>query len=129
MFDSPIEPEVLGVKHMKMIVAIIRPERLEAVQTALGAHEIYLMTVSDVRGCGRQRGFTEQYRGNQVLIRLLSKVKLEIAVNDNFVQPAVEAIKTAAHSGKIGDGKIFVLPLEEAYRIRTGEEGSIAIGP
>lgn len=114
---------------MKMIVAIIRPERLEAVQTALGAHEIYLMTVSDVRGCGRQRGFTEQYRGNQVLIRLLSKVKLEIAVNDNFVEPAVEAIKTAAHSGKIGDGKIFVLPLEEVYRIRTGETGSVAIGP
>jgi nitrogen regulatory protein P-II 2 len=129
LLDSPIVPEPSGVTTMKMIVAIIRPERLEAVQTALGAHEIYLMTVSDVRGCGRQRGFTEQYRGNQVLIRLLSKVKLEIAVNDNFVAPAVEAIKTAAHSGKIGDGKIFVLPLEEAYRIRTGESGSVAIGP
>jgi nitrogen regulatory protein P-II 2 len=114
---------------MKMIVAIIRPERLEAVQTALGAHEIYLMTVSDVRGCGRQRGFTEQYRGNQVVIRLLSKVKLEIAVNDNFVEAAVTAIKSAAHSGKIGDGKIFVMPLEEVYRIRTGESGSVAIGP
>jgi nitrogen regulatory protein P-II 2 len=129
LLDSPIVPEPSGVTTMKMIVAIIRPERLEAVQTALGAHEIYLMTVSDVRGCGRQRGFTEQYRGNQVLIRLLSKVKLEIAVNDNFVAAAVEAIKTAAHSGKIGDGKIFVLPLEEAYRIRTGESGSVAIGP
>jgi nitrogen regulatory protein P-II 2 len=129
LLDSPIEPDFSGVTKMKMIVAIIRPERLEAVQTALGAHEIYLMTVSDVRGCGRQRGFTEQYRGNQVLIRLLSKVKLEIAVNDNFVEPAVTAIKAAAHSGKIGDGKIFVLPLEEAYRIRTGETGSVAIGP
>jgi nitrogen regulatory protein P-II 1 len=129
LLDSPIVPEPSGVTTMKMIVAIIRPERLEAVQTALGAHEIYLMTVSDVRGCGRQRGFTEQYRGNQVLIRLLSKVKLEIAVNDNFVEPAVEAIKTAAHSGKIGDGKIFVLPPEEVYRIRTGETGSVAIGP
>ena len=129
LLDSPIIPEPLGVTTMKMIIAIIRPERLEAVQTALGAHEIYLMTVSDVRGCGRQRGFTEQYRGNQVVIRLLSKVKLEIAVNDNFVAPAVEAIKTAGHSGKIGDGKIFVLPLEEVYRIRTGESGSVAIGP
>jgi nitrogen regulatory protein P-II 2 len=129
LLDSPIVPEPSGVTTMKMIIAIIRPERLEAVQTALGAHEIYLMTVSDVRGCGRQRGFTEQYRGNQVVIRLLSKVKLEIAVNDNFVEPAVEAIKKAAHSGKIGDGKIFVLPLEEAYRIRTGETGSVAIGP
>src|ERR1700722_2441181 len=129
LLDSPIIPEPSGETRMKMIVAIIRPERLEAVQTALGAHEIYLMTVSDVRGCGRQRGFTEQYRGNQVVIRLLSKVKLEIAVNDNFVEPAVQAIKTAAHSGKIGDGKIFVLPLEEAYRIRTGESGSVAIGP
>lgn len=114
---------------MKMIVAIIRPERLEAVQAALNEVEVYLMTVSDVRGCGRQRGFTEQYRGNQVVIRLLSKVKLEIAVNDDFVQPAIQAILKASHSGKIGDGKIFVLPLEEAYRIRTGEEGSLAIGP
>src|ERR1700709_1237125 len=127
-FDSPIWPDS-GADTMKMIVAIIRPERLEAVQAALGAHELYLITVSDVRGCGRQRGFTEQYRGNQVLIRLLSKVKLEIAVNDDFVQPAVQAILKSSQSGKIGDGKIFVLPLEEAYRIRTGEEGTAAIGP
>ena len=70
LLDSPIIPEPSGETRMKMIVAIIRPERLEAVQTALGAHEIYLMTVSDVRGCGRQRGFTEQYRGNQVVIRI-----------------------------------------------------------
>jgi nitrogen regulatory protein P-II 2 len=115
--------------QMKYIVAVIRPEKLEAVQEALGKVEVYLMTVSDVRGCGRQRGFTEQYRGNQVVIRLLSKVKLEIAVNDDFVEPTVNAIKTAAYSGKIGDGKIFVLPLDSAVRIRTGEEGSVAIGP
>jgi len=114
---------------MKMIIAIIRPERVEAVQAALGTREVYLMTASDVRGCGRQRGFKEQYRGNEGLIRLISKVKLEIAVNDEFVAPAVEAIMKAAHSGNIGDGKIFVLPLEECYRIRTGEEGSAAIGP
>lgn len=114
---------------MKMIVAIIRPEKLEPVQEALAAEEVYLMTVTDVRGCGRQRGFTENYRGNQVVIRLLSKVKLEIAVNDSFVDRTVKTIMRVAHSGKIGDGKIFVLPLEEVYRIRTGESGSVAIGP
>jgi nitrogen regulatory protein P-II 1 len=114
---------------MKMIIAIIRPEKLEDVTAALSKREIYLMTASDVRGCGRQRGFKEQYRGSEGIIRLISKVKLEIAVNDEYVQPAVDAIKTAAHSGNIGDGKIFVLPLEEVYRIRTGEEGSAAIGP
>ena len=116
---------------MKMIVAIIRPEKVEAVQEALSEREVYLMTASDVRGCGRQRGFTETFRGGKGIIRLLSKVKLEIAVNDDFVQPTVEAILTAARSepGRIGDGKIFVLPLEECYRIRTGEEGSAAIGP
>jgi nitrogen regulatory protein P-II 1 len=116
---------------MKMIVAIIRPEKLEAVQQALSEKDVYLMTVSDVRGCGRQRGFTESFRGGQGFIRLLSKVKLEIAVNDAFVKPTVEAIlKTAkTEGGKIGDGKIFVLPLDECYRIRTGEEGGAAIGP
>ena len=114
---------------MKMIIAIIRPEKLEAVQQALSAIEVYLMTASDVRGCGRQRGFTEQYRGNQVVIRLLSKVKLEIAVNEQYVKPTVDAIMKAAFSGNIGDGKIFVLPLEEVYRIRTGESGTAAIGP
>src|ERR1700712_4204273 len=98
---------------MKMIVAIIRPEKLDAVQTALSGVEVYLMTASDVRGCGRQRGYTENYRGNEGFIRLLSKVKLKIAVNDEYVKPAVEAIQTAPRSGNIGDGKIFVLPLEE----------------
>src|SRR3954447_5803130 len=114
---------------MKMVVAIIRPEKLEAVQEALNERQVYLMTVSDVRGCGRQRGFTETYRGSEVVIRLLSKVKIEIAVNEDFVQPAVEAIMSVAKTGKIGDGKIFVLPMEECYRIRTGETGRHAIGP
>ena len=114
---------------MKMIVAIIRPEKLEAVQEALMANEVVLMTASDVRGCGTQRGFKEQYRGNQGVIRLLSKVKLEIAVNDAYVKPTVDAIVKAAHSGNIGDGKIFVLPLEDCVRIRTGETGTKAIGP
>jgi len=116
---------------MKMIVAIIRPDKLDDVQAALSKVEVYLMTASDVRGCGRQRGYTENYRGNEGFIRLLSKVKLEIAVNDEYVEPAVKAILAAAKSDtpKIGDGKIFVLPLEECYRIRTGEEGDAAIGP
>jgi nitrogen regulatory protein P-II 2 len=114
---------------MKLIIAIIRPEKLEAVQDALNKREVYLMTVSDVRGCGRQRGFTETYRGSEVVIRLLSKVKLEIAVNDNFVQPTIDAIESVAKTGNIGDGKIFVLPLDQVHRIRTGESGSAAIGP
>jgi len=114
---------------MKYIIAIIRPEKLEAVQQALSEHEIYLMTVSDVRGCGRQRGFTETYRGNEVVIRLLSKVKLEIAVNEDFVARTIETIQTVGKTGKIGDGKIFVLPLEQVTRIRTGETGNVAIGP
>jgi nitrogen regulatory protein P-II 1 len=116
---------------MKMIVAIIRPEKLEDVQDALDAKQVHLMTASDVRGCGSQRGYSESFRGNKGVIRLLTKVKLEIAVNEDFVQPTVQAIMKAARSenGKIGDGKIFVLPLLECYRIRTGETGGAAIGP
>src|SRR6186713_2936693 len=111
---------------MKLIVAIIRPEKLEDVQAALAERDVYLMTVSDVRGCGRQRGYTEVYRGTEVTVRLVPKVKLEIAVNDAFVEATVEAIVNSARSGttgRIGDGKIFVLPLEDAVRIRTGERG------
>jgi nitrogen regulatory protein P-II 1 len=117
---------------MKLVVAIIRPEKLEDVQQALAERDVYLMTVSDVRGCGRQRGFTEVYRGTEVTIRLVPKVKLEIAVNEAFVEATVEAIVHAARSGEtgqIGDGKIFVLPLEDCVRIRTGERGTDAIGP
>ena len=117
---------------MKLVVAIIRPEKLEEVQQALNAVDVYLMTVTDVRGCGRQRGYKEVYRGQEIQIRLLPKVKLEIGVNDAFVEATVEAIVHAARSGdtgQIGDGKIFVLPMEDAVRIRTGERGSSAIGP
>ncbi|MEZ6140161.1 MAG: P-II family nitrogen regulator [Zavarzinella sp.] len=117
---------------MKLITAIIRPEKLEQVQTALNEMDIYLMTVTDVKGCGMQRGHTEVYRGQEVQIRLLPKVKLEIAVNDSFVEAAVEAIIHSARSeviGQIGDGKIFVQPLEDCVRIRTGERGTTAIGP
>src|ERR1041384_5024663 len=117
---------------MKLITAIIRPEKLEAVQRALSERDVYLMTVTDVRGCGRQRGLTEVYRGAEFQIRLLPKLKLEIAVNDAFVEATIEAIVHAARTpetGQIGDGKIFVLSLEDCVRIRTGERGSAAIGP
>ena len=117
---------------MKLIVAIIRPERLEAVQAALAERDVYLMTVTDVRGCGRQGGHTELYRSAKIQVRLLPKLKLEIAVNDAFVEATVEAIVHAARvgdTGQIGDGKIFVLPLEDCVRIRTGERGGQAIGP
>ncbi|HEV3205126.1 MAG TPA: P-II family nitrogen regulator [Gemmataceae bacterium] len=117
---------------MKLITAIIRPEKLEDVQRSLNERDVYLMTVSDVRGCGRQRGYTEVYRGSEFQVRLLPKLKLEIAVNDAFVDAAVEAIVHSARTGEtgqIGDGKIFVLPLEDCVRIRTGEQGTQAIGP
>ena len=116
---------------MKYIIAIIRPEKLDAVTDALDQREVSLMTVSDVRGHGRQRGYTETFRGGKIPTRLVSKVKLEIAVNENFVEPTIAAIQKAAKSegDKIGDGKIFVLPLDECVRIRTGERGGTAIGP
>ena len=114
---------------MKMIVAIIRPDKFEAVQAALVAQDIYLMTVSDVRGCGTQKGFAEQFRGNKIgLVRLLPKVKLEIAVNEEFVDRTIAAVIKGARTGKIGDGKIFVTELTRCIRIRTGEEGPKAIG-
>jgi nitrogen regulatory protein P-II 1 len=113
---------------MKMIVAIIQPEKLDDVKEALFHAEVFKMTVSRVKGCGQQGGYTEHYRGQIRSVNLLEKVKLEIAVNDNFVKPTINAIIKAAKTGKIGDGKIFVMPLEECIRIRTDEEGSAAIG-
>jgi nitrogen regulatory protein P-II 1 len=113
---------------MKMVIAIIQPEKLEAVKTALFNAEVHKMTVSRVRGCGQQAGYDEHYRGQIKNVHLLEKIRLEIAVNDNFVQPTVRAIIKAAQSGKIGDGKIFIMPLEECIRIRTEETGSLAIG-
>ena len=114
---------------MKLIVAIIRPEKLEEVQDALDSQEVHLMTASDVRGCGSQRGYSENFRGNKGVIRLLSKVKLEIAVNEAYVQPTVTAILKAARSspGKIGDGKIFVSKIDDAIRIRNDERGPSAL--
>ena len=117
---------------MKLIVAIIRPEKLEDVQQSLAQSDVYLMTVTEVRGFGKQRGLTEVYRGQEVEERFIPKLKIEIAVNDAFVEEAVDAIMRGARTGdtgKVGDGKIFVLPLDDCIRIRTGETGSDAIGP
>ena len=113
---------------MKLIIAIIQPHRLEAIKAALADVEVFRLTVMDVQGFGRQRGQTEVYRGHEFAVNLLRKVRLEIAVNDNFVEPTIKAITTGARSGQTGDGKIFVLPLEECCRIRTGETGREAIG-
>jgi len=115
---------------MKYIVAIVQPSRLEAVKEALSKVEVFRLTVSDVQGIGRQKGHTEIYRGHEYQVNLIRKVKLEIAVNEKFVDPTIEAIIRGARSGpdgKIGDGKIFIMPLEDVIRIRTGERGSEAI--
>jgi nitrogen regulatory protein P-II 2 len=112
---------------MKMIVAIIQPYRLDAVREALGSVGVSGLTVSEVRGYGRQRGHTEVYRGAEYTISYVPKIKLEIAVDDTMVGSATEAIVTAARTGKIGDGKIFVLDLTSVTRIRTGEEGAQAL--
>ena len=113
---------------MKYIVAILQPDRLDDVLQLLTEKEIHLVTVTNVLGRGRQRGISEVYRSHKEAGSLLKKVKLEIAVNEDFVQPAIEAIKSAAHSGNLGDGKIFVLDIDQCIRIRTGETGPTAIG-
>jgi len=113
---------------MKLIIAIIQPERLEEVKKHLYKAEVNLMTVSEVLGHGRQMGITEVYRGIKETGNLLRKVRLEIAVNETFVEPTIKAIITGAKTGETGDGKIFVLDLNECIRIRTEERGGIAIG-
>jgi nitrogen regulatory protein P-II 2 len=113
---------------MKYIIAIIQPDRLDEVLGTLTEAEINLITVSDVMGRGRQKGVAEVYRSHIDRGGLLHKLRVEIAVNDDFVAPTIEAIIKAARTGNIGDGKIFVLDLEECVRIRTGETGGMAIG-
>ena len=112
---------------MKLIVAIIKPFKLEEVKDALSAAGIEGMTVTEVKGFGRQKGHTEIYRGSEYTVDFLPKVKLEIAVGDETAGKAIEVIAKAAKTGKIGDGKIFVLPIEEVVRIRTDERGESAI--
>ena len=113
---------------MKYIVAIIQPDRLDHVLDLLEQKELHLVTVTSVLGRGRQKGIAEIYRSHVEAGSLLRKIKLEIAVNDEFVKPAVQAITEGAHTGNIGDGKIFVLELQDVIRVRTGETGKVAIG-
>lgn len=113
---------------MKLIIAYIQPERLNAVKQSLYASEIFKMSVTNALGCGQQKGYHESYRGVDIEVNLLKKIRIEVAVNDEFVKPTIDAIIDGARTGKIGDGKIFVMTLDECIRIRTGETGKEAIG-
>jgi nitrogen regulatory protein P-II 1 len=112
---------------VKKVEAIIRPERLQQVQDALDRLGVSGLTVTEVVGCGRQKGYTEQYRGSRVNISLLHKIKVEAVVPSDVVEPAVEAIVSAARTGEEGDGRVFVIPIEESIRIRTGERGEDSV--
>lgn len=113
---------------MKLIVAYIQPQRLNDVKQELYKREVFKLSVTNALGCGQQKGYHESYRGMDEEVNLLKKVRLEIAVNDGFVQPTIEGIIAGARTGQIGDGKIFVTALEQCIRIRTGQTGSEAIG-
>ena len=113
---------------MKLIIAYIQPHKLNEVKQELYKAEVYKMSVTNALGCGQQKGYHESYRGVDIEVNLLKKVRLEIAVNEDFVQRAVDAIIRGARSGDIGDGKIFITDLGECIRIRSGETGSVAIG-
>jgi len=113
---------------MKLIIAYIQPERLNHVKQRLYESEIFKLSVTNALGCGQQKGYHETYRGVDVEVNLLKKVRIEIAVNDAYVKATIDAVIKGARTGNIGDGKIFVLSLDDCYRIRTGETGSEAIG-
>lgn len=113
---------------MKYIIAVVQPDRLDEILQLLMEKEIHLVTVSNVLARGRQKGIAEVYRSHKEAGSLLKKVKLEIAVNEAFAKPAIDAITKGGRTGRIGDGKIFVLDLQECIRIRTGETGGVAIG-
>ncbi len=113
---------------MKLIIAYIQPERLPAVKQSLYDNEVFKMSITNALGCGQQKGYHESYRGVDVEVNLLKKVRIEIAVNDKFVERTIDGIVKGARTGNIGDGKIFVLDLPQCIRIRTGETGSEAIG-
>jgi nitrogen regulatory protein P-II 2 len=112
---------------MKMVTAIVKPFKLDEVREALSAIGVQGITVTEVKGFGRQKGHTELYRGAEYVVDFLPKVKIEIVIADEFVDRAVEAIQNAARTGRIGDGKIFISTIEQAIRIRTGESGSEAL--
>jgi nitrogen regulatory protein P-II 1 len=113
---------------MKYVIAVIKPHKLEAVKAELDKEEVHLMTISDALGCGRQKGVAEIYRGVKEVDNLLRKVKIEIAVNDAFLERTINAITRGAGDGEIGDGKIFIFDLAECIRISSGERGGEAIG-
>ena len=112
---------------MKKITAIVRPEKLEPLKEALFAAKVNGMTISQVQGCGSQHGWKEYYRGTEVLLNMVPKVKFEIIVSDEQVDPVVEVISSTARTGEVGDGKIFVFPVDEVIRVRTGERGQEAV--
>ena len=113
---------------MKLIIAYIQPEALNEVKQSLYEAEVFKLSITNAMGCGQQKGFHETYRGADIEVNLLKKVRIEIAVNDEFVEAVTDAIIKGARSGNIGDGKIFVLDLPECIRIRTGEKGTDAVG-
>lgn len=113
---------------MKLITALIQPHKLPDVKKSLFEADVHKMTVTNALGCGQQKGFTETYRGVIHEVNLLKKIRIEVAVNEEYVEPTIDAIIKGAKSGKIGDGKIFVTSLDECIRIRTGERGTDAIG-
>lgn len=112
---------------MKLVTAIVRPEKLEVIKNALLEVDISGMTISQVQGCGKQRGWKEFYRGNEVMLNMVPKVKFEIVVEDEEVQSLIDIITTNAQTGEIGDGKIFIYPVDQVVRIRTGELNSSAL--
>ena len=113
---------------MKLIIAYIKPEQLCEVKKELFKNQIYRISATNALGCGRQRGYSENYRGNEIEVNLLKKLRLEIAVNDEYVDITVNSIMKGAKTDHIGDGKIFILNIEECIRVRTNERGSVAIG-
>lgn len=113
---------------MKLVIAYIQPEKLTDVKRELYANEIYKMSVTTSLGCGQQKGFHEVYRGVEEEVNLLRKTRIEVGVNAQYVEKVVDALVKGAQTGNIGDGKIFIIPMEECIRIRTGEKGEVAIG-
>ena len=128
VFCNAVIVAAVGKVKMKLIIAYIQPERLNAVKQALFAREIYKMSVTNALGCGKQGGYVHMYRGAVEEVTLHKKMRLAIAVNDDFIEKTIDAIIEGARTGDIGDGKIFVLPMDECVRIRTGERGPSAIG-
>lgn len=112
---------------MKKIEAIVRPAKLEPLKEAFRCADVHGMTISQVQGCGNQHGWKEYYRGSEVILNMLPKVKIEVVVEDTAVDPILDLIVDIARTGEVGDGKIFVFPVEECLRIRTGERGDAAI--